>query len=351
MFSAIKQTQFQKRESMPAAHPNSSFYHQNEKQRNSAFLIFAALFLFGNVSRAAAVIVKDTATVATSWYRPSRLVNWQYQLSDNGNITYIPGVQLYIIDLDTARTQLKALKSRSPTAKVMCYFSAGTYEAFRANDDKKRGQYSISGSEWKGVLGKTLNGWPDERWLKITAPQVLSIMSRRMQFAKSIGCDGVDPDNVDGYSNNSGFVLTSADQIKYNKLLATTAHSLGLSIGLKNTVGLLKQLAADFDFFVNESCFTYNECDLYDAVGVEKPVLGVEYCNAKAEFGEPTQDPSCYCPRAAFNKWQFLVKEAELGAKRETCGHYCKRENCGVGTGSGNGSCASKKADVCPAFF
>lgn len=320
------------------------------------FVIFTATLVIDKVSQTLAAAPPPAGptppnSTAATWYLPPRLVNWQYQLSDNGKVTYIPGVQLYIIDLDTARTQIKTLKTRSPTAKVICYFSAGSYEAFRVDDDKNRGKYSIKPTEWKGVLGDTLDGWPDERWLNINALKVRSIMTRRMKFAKSIGCDGVDPDNVDGYSNKSGFKLTAADQILYNTWLASTAHGLGLSIGLKNTVDLIKQLAAEFDFFVNESCFTYNECDAYFDVGLDKPVLGVEYCNAEEEFGEPTQNPSCYCPRANLKKWQFLIKKADLGAKRETCAQYCKREMCPPVPLGVTESCTSKKPDVCPASF
>ena len=37
------------------------------------------------------------------------------------------------------------------------------------------------------------------------------------------GCDGVDPDNVDGYTNKTGFPLTAKDQLAYNKFLAQEA--------------------------------------------------------------------------------------------------------------------------------
>ena len=129
-----------------------------QRHCSPTFLIFAAIFFqFCGISQAgagaslaAAPAPHDNGT--TSWYHPPRLVNWQYQLSDNGKITYIPGVQMYIIDLDTARTQLKALKSRSPSAKIICYFSAGSYEDFRVDDDRNRGMYSINPNEWKGLL-------------------------------------------------------------------------------------------------------------------------------------------------------------------------------------------------------
>jgi hypothetical protein len=40
-------------------------------------------------------------------------------------------------------------------------------------------------------------------------------MSTRLALASSKGCDGVDPDNVDGYDNDSGFDLTPSTALDY----------------------------------------------------------------------------------------------------------------------------------------
>ena len=70
--------------------------------------------------------------------------------------------------------------------KVICYFSAGTYEPYRP--DFERFQDSDMGS----ILGE----WPDERWLRLDSENVRSIMLDRLKTAKERGCDGVDPDNM-----------------------------------------------------------------------------------------------------------------------------------------------------------
>jgi hypothetical protein len=49
-------------------------------------------------------------------------------------------------------------------------------------------------------------------------------------------------------SNGTGFPLTKADLVQYNKWLATTAHSLGLAIGLKNAQSLIRQVEPFFDW-------------------------------------------------------------------------------------------------------
>ena len=74
---------------------------------------------------------------------------------------------------------------------MICYFSAGSYEAWR--DDAS--QFPAS------ALGDTLDGWEDERWLDIRDQGVLAIMETRIALASEKGCDAVEPDNVDNYTN------------------------------------------------------------------------------------------------------------------------------------------------------
>lgn len=39
-------------------------------------------------------------------------------------------------------------------------------------------------------------------------------MLARLDRAQTLGCDGVDPDNVDAYNNDNGLNLTENDAIK-----------------------------------------------------------------------------------------------------------------------------------------
>lgn len=59
-------------------------------------------------------------------------------------------------------------------------------------------------------------------------------MTARTELAASKGYDGVDPDNVDGYDNDTGLSLAQADAIDYLNFLANAAHSRALFIGLNN---------------------------------------------------------------------------------------------------------------------
>lgn len=173
-----------------------------------------------------------------------------------------------LIDIDLENNSAETIAGfKQKGIQTICYFSAGSYENWRSDARK----FPAS------VLGKT-NGWPGERWLDIRDSSVLDIMKARMDVAVSKGCDGVEPDNVDGYTNATGFPLTAADQIKFNKALATEAHARNLSIALKNDVDQVAELAPSFDFAVNEQCNQYSECGVYTAfTGANKAVLNAEY--------------------------------------------------------------------------
>lgn len=184
-----------------------------------------------------------------------------------GDINNSIKADIYDIDLfDTSKEEIKSLKKQGK--KVICYFSAGSYENWR--EDKEAFKSS--------VIGKPLSGWDGENWLDIRDDTVIKIMKKRMDIAKEKGCDGVDPDNVNGYENDTGFDLSYNDQFRYNSTLAIEAHKRGLLIGLKNDLDQISDLVDFFDFEVNEQCHIYNECDkLEPFIKVNKAVLNIEY--------------------------------------------------------------------------
>ena len=47
------------------------------------------------------------------------------------------------------------------------------------------------------------------------------------------GCDAVDPDNVNGYENETGFPLTAEDQLTFNRWLFDEVHRLRVAVGLR----------------------------------------------------------------------------------------------------------------------
>ncbi|MEP3349559.1 MAG: endo alpha-1,4 polygalactosaminidase [Marinomonas sp.] len=202
---------------------------------------------------------------ADDWYRPPVSVTWQWQLDGVINESY--DVDLYNIDLfDSSAELIQRLQSSGK--KVICAFSAGSYEDWRSDA-------SIFVPQ---DLGKTLSGWDNEKWLDIRSKNVHKIMLARLDMAVQKGCDGVEPDKVDGYRTNTGFPFRANDQLTFNRLLADEAHKRGLAIGLKNNLDQARVLSDHFDFAVNEQCFEFSECrTLSIFIKKGKPVLNVEY--------------------------------------------------------------------------
>lgn len=207
----------------------------------------------------------QSSSAASSWYRPTAATTYQIQLQGTPNTLY--SVDAYILDLfDTPQSVIDALHERG--MKVICYFSAGSYEEWRED----------AASFPSSVIGEPLDGWEGEAWLDVRSELLHPIMQARLDLAREKGCDGVDPDNVDGHTQNSGFAISYNDQIAYNRYLSEQAHARGLAIGLKNDLSQIEDLVAYFDYSVNEQCFEYEECDLLGPfTHADKPIFNIEY--------------------------------------------------------------------------
>jgi len=249
-----------------------------------------------NASSNAPVTSSSAASSDGGWWQPAVNVTWQWQLTGTINEAYM--VDVYDIDLfDTPQAVIDRLHGRG--IKVMCYFSAGSSEDFR--DDFSAFQEADQGND--------LDGWPGERWLDIRSANVLAIMQARLDVAVSKRCDGVEPDNVDGFTNDTGFPLTAADQLAYNGALARQAHARGLAVALKNDGDQADALAALFDLSVNEQCHQYTECDALAAFTTAgKPILNAEY--AARYRSDP--DRAALCALAAQEQIQTLVLDLDL---------------------------------------
>ncbi|MCB9688716.1 MAG: endo alpha-1,4 polygalactosaminidase [Alphaproteobacteria bacterium] len=234
--------------------------------------------------------------VGPAWEPPTG-TTWQWQLS--GVLDTSVNVDMYDVDLfDTSTLTIDQLHADGRT--VICYFSAGSRENWRPDANLFPA----------AAIGNNLAGWQGERWLDVRDPDVRLIMEARIELAFHKGCDGVEPDNVDGYQNNTGFNLSAADQVDFNRFLATEAHDRGLSVGLKNALGLVSTLQPDFDWALNEECLTYNECNrLQPFVNAGKAVFHTEYVNTRAQ-GPARAQQVCGDPRIA--GFSTLIKTWDL---------------------------------------
>lgn len=200
-------------------------------------------------------------------WKPAVGTKWQIELKYALNQTSVDA-PIYDIDLfDNPKSMISELQGMG--RKVICYFSAGTYEDWRSD----KGDFD------EEDLGDKLDDWEGERWLNTNSKKVRKIMQKRLDLAVTKGCDGVDPDNIDAYDNdNGGLGLTEKDAIKYVNWLADQAHSRNMSVGLKNGGAIIKSVIDKMEWSVNEQCAEYEECDTYSAfTDAKKPVFHIEY--------------------------------------------------------------------------
>ncbi|MFI6488233.1 endo alpha-1,4 polygalactosaminidase [Streptomyces sp. NPDC050564] len=255
------------------------------------FLLGLLVLLAGCTS-----VPEDNGKPGARW-QPRPGVAWQWQLS--GRLDKNVDVPVYDIDgFDHSGATVADLHRRG--RKVICYVSTGAWEEFRPDAAKFP----------KSVLGRG-NGWKGERWLDLRRTDVLEpLMAARIDMCREKGFDAVEPDNMDGYLNRTGFPLKAADQLRYNRLIAKLAHDRGLAVGLKNDLDQIPQLVGDFDFAVNEQCAQYKECGrLRPFIAAHKAVFHVEY----------ELRTSAFCPEAGRLKLSSMLKKYELGAWRRAC--------------------------------
>ena len=189
-------------------------------------------------------------------------------------------------------------------SKAICYVNVGAWENWRP--DRKKFPRS--------VLGRNYAGWAGEKWLDIRRVGKLApIMRARFDMCKQKGFDAIEPDNMDNYTNRTGFSIKAAHQLRYNKWLALEAHKRGLAIALKNDQDQARQLQPYFDFAITEDCFDQGWCGMMSPfVKQGKAVLAAEYTDTGIK-------PRQFCPEAKRRKFDAIYKKRNLNAWRRGC--------------------------------
>jgi hypothetical protein len=244
------------------------------------------------------------APLSASGTRWVPTVGSTYQIQYDGNLNLKIPADIYDLDMfDTPASIVAKLHAQGRHA--VCYIDVGTWENWRPDAKKFP----------KRVLGKPDGGWPGERWLDIRQTRVLEpIMSARMQLCRRKGFDAVDPDNIDGYENDTGFPLTGGEQLTYDTWVAQEAHALGLSVAQKNDNDQVNDLVNDFDFAVLEQCYTQGWCKQFSLyTKTDRLVVDVEYTISQARFTEKA------CPVATKYDETAILKKLQLTAWIVTC--------------------------------
>ncbi len=226
---------------------------------------------------------------------------WDWQLS--GPLDMSRKLKMLDVDPDEV-TAAQIAQVKAAGIKTIAYISVGTWEDWRADKDA----FPAS------VKGNNLANWPGEKYLDIRQQAILlPIMQARFQRARDKGFEAIEPDNMDVYTNNSGFTISEADTVSYVLALASIAQGMGMEIGQKNVPELTSQLVGTLDFVITEDCFDQGWCSqvlAYQAAG--KPVLAAEYTDTGVNW-------NAACSWARSQGVHMILKDRDLGAALTPC--------------------------------
>ncbi|KAK7934943.1 carbohydrate-binding module family 1 protein [Apiospora marii] len=232
---------------------------------------------------------------APSFFKPG--VKWQIEIQEpirvpGNNVPVIPtDAKVWDIDMFQAIKYNVIPELRDQAANedifVICYFNAGGLDRIADCDAAKFHD--------EDILGK-IPDW-DENYVDIMSSNVIALMQQRIKDGIAAGCDGFDPDNIDGYNfpnlvrrKVDGHVLNATDYYDYVKALADYAHARDKLMGQKNAPQLLdlpgnRGLLKDdiVDFAVTEECAVADSDDdarcevMQPFINDCKPVFQIEY--------------------------------------------------------------------------
>jgi hypothetical protein len=295
------------------------------RRRTAVAALAASLVMFG---AACSLFSSPTPAPTPPPQRPSGIwkpkpgTTWQWQITGRVDTTVTPA-DMYDIDMQDAVPSARSVSvpgfgtvnwAKGDNAGVIdtlhklgkvviCYMDSGAWESYRPDASL----FPAS------VLGNS-TGWDGERWLDLRPASRASfapLIWSRMDVARSIGCDGIEPDQNNPIGNDPGFPIAVTDQTSWYLEVATQAHARGLSVGMKNGIESINAATVSaFDWALNEECFQYDECDtLAPFVRAGKAVFQVEYQG----------NASTFCPVAIEDRFSTMKKRLELGSWRQTC--------------------------------
>jgi len=223
---------------------------------------------------------------------PTPMQKFIYMINPEVRPNTGPFSVLFVDLFDTSASKIASYRNSGKT--VICYFSAGSAENWRSD----YGKFSSS------AKGRSLDGWAGEKWVDYRNSSVRSVMRSRVALAAQKYCNGIDPDNIDGHLNSTGFSLKSRDQLSYISFLRNEAKARGLLIGLKNSAETASALEPYTDFAVVEECHRYRECGAFNAFkSRNKAIFHIEYSSSNSSL--------CRTARTGY-KAQLIFSNEEL---------------------------------------
>jgi len=240
------------------------------------------------------LLVAPAAASAAIWHPAPTTVAWQWQLQ--GKIDTGVDAPVYDVDgFETSKATVRSLHRRG--RKAICYLDVGSWESYRPD----------AGRFPKSVIGERYEGFPDENWLDVRRFRSFApVLERRIAICARKGFDAVEPDNIAAWENKTGFAISAADQLRFNRWIARQVHARGMAVALKNDGRQVAQLLGSFDFAIVEECFQYDECDLY------RPFVAAGKAVYEAEY---ELEPARFCEAAAALEFSAIRKSYDLFAR------------------------------------
>jgi hypothetical protein len=170
--------------------------------------------------------------------------------------------------------KIAELHARTPKTMVICHVETGALEMNRPDANKFP----------TGVTGDPVPGLATARFLDVSATgraKWASIMFKRFDLARQIGCDGIEPAHNDVASYISGLSISSEDSYSWYAEVARQGHMRELSTGMKDGDLLGGQLDASddkFDWLMIERCGEFQTCDaVMPFLTLHKAVFAIDY--------------------------------------------------------------------------
>ena len=194
----------------------------------------------------------------------------------------IANADVVIIDMGE-RDQIEQLRRDFPdVASFICYFSIGTRESFRAENDLPSALWDADSAAPLEEL-RPVPGVEGEYWIDTSIRgQLLEAVHSRIRACKAAGATGVIPDWPDSYLYSGaaglGEKVTYHNNLDLARDVAKAAHDEGLTIGLRNFHEAVDELEDRYDFALVDQCLVLDECaDFRAFTEANKPVFDIEY--------------------------------------------------------------------------
>jgi hypothetical protein len=166
---------------------------------------------------------------------------------------------------------------------------------------------------------------PDERYLDLNQRDAWEdVAFARLDLAKQIGCEGIEPYLADHDLNVTGFMSGPDIQSAWAASIALEVHQRKMSAGARNgsLTGLTGAMAQQFDWQLVERCGELTDCDpaAGDFLNARKAVFAIDYDMSLPGDQKPpapprAQDPATLCEEQI--KWDIrdgLVKDVALSS-------------------------------------